>query len=382
MEPSRAPRRRPPGAERAVIIFLSGDVMTGRGIDQLLAHPSEPRLRESYVRDARGYIALAAAASGPIPHPVAPTYPWGDALAELERVAPAARVINLETSVTRSDDYWRGKPIHYRMHPANIGCLTAARIDACALANNHVLDFGYAGLAETLAALSGAGIKAAGAGRDLPEARRPAAVDLGGDRALHVFSFGAETSGIPREWAAAAARPGVALLPDLSQATAADIAARVRRVKRPGDIALASIHWGSNWGYEVPGEHARFARRLIDGGVDIIHGHSSHHPRPIEVYRGRLILYGCGDLLNDYEGIRGYEDLRSDLALLYFAAVAPGSGELVGLSMTPLRRRRCRLGRASQEELAWLAATLDRISAAFGSRVARSGAGTLELRPG
>ena len=47
----------------------------------------------------------------------------------------------------------------------------------------------------------------------------------------------------------------------------------------------------------------RFAHRLIDAGVDVVHGHSSHHPRPIEVYRGKLILYGCGDTIDDYEGI-------------------------------------------------------------------------------
>ena len=39
------------------------------------------------------------------------------------------------------------------------------------------------------------------------------------------------------------------------------------------------------------------------GGIDVVHGHSSHHPRPIEVYQRRLILYGCGDFIDDYEGI-------------------------------------------------------------------------------
>ena len=60
---------------------------------------------------------------------------------------------------------------------------------------------------------------------------------------------------------------------------------------------------------------------LIDGGFDVIHGHSSHHPRPVEVYRGRLVLYGCGDAINDYEGISGYGQFRGDLRLLYVASV-------------------------------------------------------------
>jgi len=379
MAPGREVNR-PPRSARAVTLFLCGDVMTGRGIDQLLPHPGDPRLRERYINDARDYLALAEAQSGPIPRPVVPSYIWGDALDELARVAPAAGIINLETGVTRSDDYWPDKRVHYRMHPANVACLTAAGIDVCALANNHALDFGYAGLAETLAALREAGLKSAGAGQSAEEARRPATVDLGGGRALHVFAFGAESSGIPRAWAATAARPGVDLLPDLSEATAAGVTARVRRARRPGDLAVASLHWGSNWGYEVPAEQARFARRLIDGGVDIVHGHSSHHARPVEVYRGKLILYGCGDLLNDYEGIAGHEEYRGDLALMYFATVALPGGALIGLSMTPLQIRRCRLKRAPREDAKWSRATLDQISAALGSRVGLTARGSLVLR--
>jgi Putative enzyme of poly-gamma-glutamate biosynthesis (capsule formation) len=81
-------------------------------------------------------------------------------------------------------------------------------------------------------------------------------------------------------------------------------------VKQQGDIVVASIHWGGNWDYKVPREQREFAHKLIDeAGVDVIHGHSSHHIKGIEVYRGKLIMYGCSDLLNDYEGISGlYED--------------------------------------------------------------------------
>jgi poly-gamma-glutamate capsule biosynthesis protein CapA/YwtB (metallophosphatase superfamily) len=96
---------------------------------------------------------------------------------------------------------------------------------------------------------------------------------------------------------------------DLSETTADEVVERLREVKRLGDVVVASIHWGSNWGYDVPAEHVGSARRLVDGGVDIVHGHSSHHPRPIEIYRGRLILYGCGDFIDDYEGISGVRGL-------------------------------------------------------------------------
>src|SRR5262245_48429269 len=115
-----------PIAADPICLFLSGDVMTGRGIDQALPHPGNPALYEAWVRDARDYVRLAERASGPIPRPVDGAYLWGDALAELERAQAEVRIVNLETSITASEDCWPDKPIHYRMHPRNIGCLTAA----------------------------------------------------------------------------------------------------------------------------------------------------------------------------------------------------------------------------------------------------------------
>lgn len=155
-------------------LLLAGDVMTGRGIDQVLEHPGSPALYEGWVRDARDYVRLAEQANGPIPAPVADGYLWGDALAAIARIAPDAHVVNLETAVTAGGTPWPGKGIHYRMHPANTGCLTVAGVDACTLANNHVLDWGALGLADTLHALKQAGVHCCGAGLDGAQARAPA----------------------------------------------------------------------------------------------------------------------------------------------------------------------------------------------------------------
>jgi poly-gamma-glutamate synthesis protein (capsule biosynthesis protein) len=366
-------------SDGAVTLFLCGDVMTGRGVDQILRYPSRPELLEPFVRDAREYVRLAEARNGRIPRPVTDSYIWGDALMELDRVRPAARIINVETSVTTSNEYWRGKEIHYRMHPKSIGIFLGARIDVCVLANNHVLDFGYPGLLETLAALGKAGLKITGAGRDLTQAEAPAVIPLK-ERNVIVFALGSQTSGIFASWAATDDKPGVHLLRDLSEKTATSVVERVLRVRRQHDIVVASIHWGSNWGYDVPRDQARFAHWLIDGGVDVVHGHSSHHPRPLEVYRNRLILYGCGDFLNDYEGIQGYEQYRGDLALMYFPSFSATTGELTSLVMTPMQIRKIRLTRTSGPDAAWMRTTLDRISATYGSRVDLTAEGTLLLR--
>lgn len=362
-----------------VTLFLCGDVMLGRGVDQILPHPGDPELRESYVKDARTYVELAEEANGPIPRRVAFSYPWGDALDTLDEVAPELRLVNLETSVTRSDDFAPGKAVHYRMNPANLPALTVARPDVCALANNHVLDFGRDGLVETLDALAAAGISAAGAGRDLDEARKPVIVPLPGGGRVLVFAFGMESSGIPPTWAASRSRSGVDLVSVPSEHIAGEIADRARRVKRPGDIVVASIHWGSNWGYRISRADMRFAHALVDGGVDSVHGHSSHHPRPIEIYRGRLILYGCGDLIDDYEGISGYEEFRDDLRLLYFASLDPASGRLIDLRMAPLRSHRMRLCQATPDDAEWLRTTLDEVSRDFGVRIRREPDGMLAV---
>ncbi len=360
-------------------VFLGGDVMTGRGVDQILPHPGDPRLRERYVRDARAYVELAERANGPIPRPVGFAWPWGESLAVLDDAAPDVRVVNLETSITARGEF-AAKGLHYRMNPPNLPCLKAARLDVCVLANNHVLDFGRTGLADTLDTLTASGIAVVGAGRTADAARRAAVVPVAGGRRVVVFSSGLGDSGIPPGWAATRARAGVNVLPDLSPATAGEFVARVRRVKRPGDVVVVSIHWGSNWGYDVSADQVRFAHQLIDGGVDVVHGHSSHHPRPVERYRGKLVLYSCGDLVDDYEGIAGHEEFRDDLRLLYLATVDPDGGRPVRLRMIPMRAHRMRLCHATRADVHHLRTVLDRISAPFGARTGPAAAGALELR--
>lgn len=364
-----------------ITLFLSGDVMTGRGMDQVLPYPSDPVLYEPYMKDARGYVEVAEKTSGPIKKPVDFDYIWGDALEELERVAPDLRIVNLETSITKSGDYWKAKEIHYRMNPENIPCLTAAKINYCSLANNHVLDWGYSGLKETLETLMRVNIKNAGASEDLKGAETPAVMEVEGKGRVIVFSFGSVTSGIPLSWAASKEKPGVNLLEDLSDKAVQYVKEKVEEVKQKGDILIASIHWGGNWGYQISHEQREFAHKLIDiAGVDLIHGHSSHHVKGMEVYRGKLVLYGCGDFLNDYEGIGGYEYYRDDLALMYFASVDPSTGKLAHLQMTPTQTRRFRVNRPSSADVLWLRDLLNREGGKFGNRVARNEDDTLTLK--
>ena len=326
-----------------VTLFLSGDVMLGRGIDQIMPVSVHPSIHEPFLTDARQYIRLAEAVNGPIPRPVDPAYVWGDALAELAFFGPAARIVNLENAVTSRGTPWAGKVIHYRLHPANVGVLQVPALDCCVLANNHVLDWGHSGLQDTLNTLDGADILVAGAGKDECAAQAPAAIPVGNDLRVLVFGMASPTSGVPAAWRADSDRSGVNLIGNDIGRTVRSVVDRVGR-KGPRDIVVVSIHWGGNWGYGIPAEQRALAHALVDSGcVDIVHGHSSHHPKGIEVYRERLILYGCGDLLNDYEGIRGHEEYRGDLSLMYFPTLDAKTGRLFGLTLTPMRIGQFRL---------------------------------------
>lgn len=217
-----------------ITLTLAGDVMLGRSLDQILPYPGAPEIFESYMRSALDYVSLAELRAGPILRHVPFAYVWGEALAEIARLRPDLRIVNLETAATV-----RGSPelkgINYRMNPANLPCLAAAGIDCCTLANNHVLDFGAQGLADTLDGLGRMGMAFAGAGRDGAEAQAPAILPLPGGGRVLVHAAATRSSGVPDGWAAGPGRLGVHLIDETSVEEADLLAARMARERRPGD---------------------------------------------------------------------------------------------------------------------------------------------------
>lgn len=364
---------------KTVALFLAGDVMTGRGVDQVLPHPADAQIYESYAKSAEDYVRLAERANGPIHRPVPFDYVWGDALSELDHRLPDARIINLETAITEHTSP-EPKGINYKMSPRNIGVVTAAGIDCCVLANNHVLDWGRTGLLDSLSTLERAGVRYCGAGRDDTATAAPAVLELPEKGRVLIFAYASPTSGVPLRWAATADVPGVKVVPHLSRQAADRIGKQIHAVANVGDIVVVSLHWGSNWAYEIGQDQRDFAHRLVEAcDVDVVHGHSSHHVKGIEVHRGKLILYGCGDFIDDYEGITGYEEFRDDLVLMYFPTLRIDNGALVSLEMVPLQIRNMRLNRASHEDAEWLARTLDREGNGLNTRVRLGSDGVLRL---
>ncbi|MDD4975016.1 MAG: CapA family protein [Bacteriovorax sp.] len=352
-------------------IFLCGDVMTGRGIDQILHHPVQPHLYEGYVKDARDYVKLAEVVSGKIPREVAADYIWGDALTIWKERRPDLKIINLETAITTNETFFN-KGINYRMHPDNISVFTAAGIDICSLANNHILDWDRTGMRETISVLDRINIKHSGAGETIKEAAAPAIFENEEGRVL-VFSIGHISSGVPIEWSATDRKSGVFLLTVFNDESIQKIQRLIEQYKKQEDIVIVSIHWDSNWGYDVPDSNSKFAHDLIDlAGVNIIHGHSSHHPRPIEIYKGCPIFYGCGDFINDYEGIGGHEEFRPDLSLMYFIDIQMKPFKLQKLELDCLKINHFRLNQASFKDTNWMQENLTKVCKEFSLKFCRS----------
>lgn len=344
---------------------MCGDVMAGREVEQALPPPGEFAIPEPSVSNDVSF-----------------EYAWGDALQELQRIRPVARIVNLATAVTMSSEAWPRRSVHYRMSPANVPRLSAVGIDCCVLANDHVLDWGHSGLRDTLSTLHDAGIRTAGAGLSEAEAAAPAVIDVPGGSRLLIFGFALKSGRVPRAWRAATARAGVNWVRDLSERSLEAIRRQISRYRQEGCLVVASIHWGGGWGLGVSEEEREFAHRLIDtAGVDIVHGHSSSHAKGIEIYRRRLILYGCGDLLNDPEGGGGTRVYRRpDLALMYFPTLDAASGELLSLLMVPMCARDCRLNSVSPRAAARFAATLNLECNKLGAHITQQSDAKLALQ--
>jgi poly-gamma-glutamate synthesis protein (capsule biosynthesis protein) len=318
-----------------VRIAFVGDVMLGRLVDE--------RLRTA-----------------------APASVWGDTLPVLARAD--LRIANLECVLARDGAPWPGKAFHFRSAPENVACLTAAGIDAVSLANNHTLDFGAAALLESVAVLDGAGIAHAGAGRDDDAAWSPAVVRAGGlDVGLVAF-----TDNTP-DWAAAPQSAGVAYAPvDAAHPLGRRLRDLVRATRDAVDVLIVSAHWGGNWGSDVPAAHRALAHALVEDGADVVFGHSPHIVRGVEVHRGRPILYGAGDFIDDY-AVDPVE--RNDQSFVFLLELRDG-GHLDGgagrgaparLLLWPtliMDRRAALAGRAAQP----IAARMERLCAELGTR--------------
>jgi poly-gamma-glutamate synthesis protein (capsule biosynthesis protein) len=291
-------------------------------------------------------------------------HPWGNILPELWK--SDLFLINLECALTSETAEWTGrgpKPFHFRADPDAAQTLRLGGVDFAALANNHIGDYGMAGLAETLTVLDQAGIAHAGAGPTLDAARAPARLRAGRWR-VHVLA----AADHPSEWAAGTASPGIHYVP-VSQAPEdfTGLETAIRAARRNADLVILSMHWGPNM-RSAPTEAFRaFARRTVAAGVDLFWGHSAHVVQGVEVSGNGLILYDTGDLVDDY---MVESNLRNDWSALFQVHLLEGG--LRRLTLVPIRISNMQAN---------LATGIERTRMLERFRILSAGLGT-ELRPG
>ncbi|RMJ25132.1 Polyglutamate biosynthesis protein [Aspergillus sp. HF37] len=395
-------------APRAFTLTFVGDVMLGRLVDQLwpqhVDNAREQRIITTFIER----------------HPYLASYthrdPWGSALRLFH--ASDLNLINLETAATTTNTPWPNKTFNYRMHPANtLAALKEADIDYVCLANNHTLDFGTDGLVETIWTLKEGKVPFAGAGETTDESRRPAVLSLpsqkssriqgsegegegegggGGGGAgqgkhkIHVFS----ATDHPKDWAAVptfhlidysatsrrhlknvltAAWPSSAADGSgIPKPSANNASGPGSDPEAPPALKIFSVHWGPNYAWQPAAEIRALAHFVIDEcGVDIVHGHSAHHVQGVERYKGKVIIYGCGDFVDDYALT---EEFRNDLGAVWRVVVSENDGGGLGLErldIFPSRidRFQASLLDADDEDHGWVRRTVGRLSRELGTSV-------------
>ncbi|KCZ72611.1 putative enzyme of poly-gamma-glutamate biosynthesis (capsule formation) [Candidatus Methanoperedens nitroreducens] len=315
--------------EGEIALAFTGDVMLGRLVNEMIRH-------------------------------MGPYYVWGDTL-ELFKKADL-RLINLECVIAKDGAPWDKTPkvFFFRADPHAIDVLKVAGIDYVSLSNNHTLDFGEEAMLEMLNRLNEAGIAHAGAGHNLREASEPAVLKVGNMR-VGVVSF---TDNEPA-FAATETSPGTNYI----QITLADkvmrkVRAAIDEARSLSDIVVFSIHWGPNMRLRPTPGFVEFAHAVIDMGVDIFHGHSSHIFQGVEVYRERLIMYDTGDFIDDY--YVGPEE-KNDQQLLFIVILS--GGRIKRLEMIPVEISMCQVNTARGDVHKEISDRITMLSAEFGTSV-------------
>jgi poly-gamma-glutamate capsule biosynthesis protein CapA/YwtB (metallophosphatase superfamily) len=290
-----------------------------------------------------------------------PEYPL-EPVAGLMRQADLT-LVNLECALTSSSTPWQGAPkaFYFGAPPSAIQTLTHAGVDMVSLANNHVLDFGVAGLRETIRALRRDGIRFAGAGNNIDEASSASIIACGPIR------FGmAAFCDHQADFAAQRDRAGMAYidLDDECSAVAALQKALASLQHAAVDWPILSLHWGPNMVLRPTMKFRRLAHAAIKMGWKILFGHSAHVFQGIEIHDGCPIMYAAGDLVDDY-----YVDpeFKNDHQLL-FELELTRSG-LRRISLHPVFIEACQARFASEEQCDTIANRMAMLCAELGTRV-------------
>jgi poly-gamma-glutamate capsule biosynthesis protein CapA/YwtB (metallophosphatase superfamily) len=217
----------------------------------------------------------------------------------------------------------------YRAPSRSAKALAWAGFDLVTMANNHVMDYGGSGIADSAKHLRAAGVEMIGAGQGDGEARRGAVVHIG-DLRVGIIAY-CEDQLFFHVWMGLFARPGKAGAALLSSR---NLAGDIARLRQRVDVLIVSLHAGYN--YRPPQAAARaWAERAVDLGADAVVMHHPHVAHPVVLYKGKPILLSLG---NYAFGTPGHPELDYGwLALLHAAGNKLDRIELVPLDVQNAR---------------------------------------------
>jgi len=282
--------------------------------------------------------------------------------------------MNAETVVTDRNDLSRDTkgqsgPFNFRTHPNGLRHLVSRGFNLISLANNHSMDYGVAGLKETLRHVGALEAErravATGIGMNREEAGRPRLVNVKGSD-IAFAAIGIVTNNLARH-RAGPDKPGqIAYRFD-------DDFAEIRRrlVAAPARFRILSIHYGVEGRVRTDAKQIAEWRRqaALGDGIDLIVGHHAHVVRGVELTGGSLIFYGLGNFLHHGTANMTAKGICRDYGLMarvHLRKAADGKLEVRAVEAIPVtdthyrpRRITGDKGAAHIHALNYLAATLD-----------------------
>lgn len=315
-------------ASRPVTVMATGDIMLVLGMTRLLRqHGGEYPFRQ-----VRALLSQADLLVGNLEAPfTARNTPTPHKSAESVRAR--------RDYILRADPRWAK-------------ALAFAGFDAVGLANNHMMDYQAEGLFDTLRTLEQLGIAYTGAGRSLPDARRPAVLERRGVR-VALLSYSCI---LPLGSVATAARAGI--VPARGVGAEEAIRRDLEAAREQSDLVLVSIHWGKQLALFPDKVQRRLGRLLVDWGADAVLGHHPHVLQGMEVYQGKVIAYSLGDFVN--------LSSRPETAVLQLVVSRPHA--LDSANVIPLRLRQGQLRTATGAEWKETLSRLRHLSAPWATR--------------
>lgn len=329
---------------------LSGLSATSAAAGSRMARPA-PQAPRSVQLGFVGDLTLGRRVSDAPRGGLAPAEIWGDLRPRM--LATDAMIGNLEGPITTHParfDRW--KAFYFRADLLALDALKAGNFKCLALANNHMIDYGAEGMFDTRKHLEAAGIAFAGAGADPDQAMKPALFTAGQVR----IGFISITNVFPA-FGAKADRPGTNYWRiRTDRQTVGRLAGLIYDLRRAGaELIILSVHWGPNYRWWPPQRYKAFARRAIDLGVDIVHGHSAHVFQAVE-FRGKgVILYDTGAYIDDLPVFLGF---RTDHSFLFLVEAGPGMTP--SLRMVPAKLSPARVNMAKGDDAATIRSTMIR----------------------